>query len=76
MLAHKRCEALEISVAAEVAASILDDATGRNRAPALAARHRYAYYKERELSQRRHLRERPPPCCQEWHEERLIHCRL
>ena len=56
MLATRQVEALEAAVAAEVAASILDVATGRNRAPALAVRHRYAYYKERELSQRRHLR--------------------
>ena len=72
MLATRQVPALEAAVAAEVAANILDVAIGRNRAPALDARHRYGYYKEREFDERRHLREGDFPMGREWHEQRYI----
>ena len=61
MLAHSQCEALERAVAAEVAASILDVAIGRNRAPALSARWWYVYYKRQERSYTRRARSASPP---------------
>ena len=73
MLAHSRCEALERAVAAEVAASILDVAIGRNRAPALDARRLYGYYMTRERSQIRHLRTASPFWAEYFQERALFY---
>ena len=73
MLADRRCEALEVALAAEIAASILDVAIRRCRRPALEARDIYILDTARLRSARRHLRDAPEtgPFGVSWFRERV-----